>query len=395
MMNHKIKHHYFFVLLLGIYSCGSREKFPTDSKLAGTVAFEFLDSVVVESLSELYIADKDKHTDRLMLNDWEMNEMLITDLKGEMISRIKPRGEGPNQVQSPLELAFWKEGYIVKEISAGQHLHFFNSKFEKTATSPALAKEIFLISMPNYRKSFSVVEKHGKTLMVGYEHNAINAELWNKEEQHAGFYDKAEAGYIYEPATGNLSQFNLYPATWRPRLEQKWVGIAYPLIQANESDQVLAVLPTYGDQLFYYTLNGAHLEPLTEVTLSHPEREEKASFDVARDDSSLYPFFDRLSGGGKYFLIEFTTAFPRELYNSFKAKGENFHMDPEYREASKKYRQTKYILTDTKGNQAPISELPVPGVVHLLDADDVLYIKPNSDTELDYNVFYRYQLSLE
>jgi len=70
-------------------------------------------------------------------------------------------------------------------------------------------------------------------------------------------------------------------------------------------------------------------------------------------------------------------------------------MDPDYQEARKKYVQTKYILTDTHGNQAALSELPVSGTVHLLDADDILYIKPTTETELDYNVFYRYRVSME
>ena len=144
-----------------------------------------------------------------------------------------------------------------------------------------------------------------------------------------------------------------------------------------------------------YTLNGNNLQPLAEIELAHPERNEKTAFDVEKDDWFLYPSFNRLHGGGEYFLLEFNTTFPRGIYDSFRSKGENFHMDPDYQKAREKYVQTKYILTDTQGNQAAISELPVPGVVHLLDADDVLYIKPNSDTELDYNVFYRYQLSLE
>lgn len=383
------------VFILSMYACGPREDNDAGSQLAGNVTFEFLDSVVVASLSELYLSDKDPDTDRLLLNDWEMNELFITDLKGEIISQIKPRGEGPHQVQAPLELAFWKDGILIKEISAGQHFHFFNGNFEKTAKGPALADGITVIGMPNSGKSFSVMEKNGKPLIVGYEYNAIDAQLWASEEQHIGFYEKAEMGYLYEPNSTNVVNFSLYPETWTPRLEGKWVGTAYPRVQVSKTDQVVAVLPSFGNQLFYYTLDGNGLQPLEEIELVHPERNEKIPFDVDNDDGILYPFFNRLHGGGKYFLIEFNTAFPRELYNSFRAKGENFRMDPEYWEAQDKHSQTKYILTDIQGNQAAISELPVPGAIHLMDADDILYIKPTTEIELDYNVFYRYQVSLE
>lgn len=393
-MTHAVRNLFLYVFILALSACGSGEKRGADVSLS-KVAFEFLDSVVVESLSELYISDKDPDTDRLLLNAWEMNELIVTDLTGRLISKFQLRGEGPHQVPSPLELAFWKEGYLVKEMSAGMHFHFFNGSFEKTAKGPPLADGITIIGMPNSGKSFSLVERDGEPLIVGYEYNAIDAQLWAKEEQHAGFYEKAEMGYIYDPNSGKVVNFSLYPETWTPRLEGKWIGTAYPWVQVSKTDQVVAVLPIFGNQLFYYTLNDSGLQPLAEIELAHPERNENTPFDAQRDDSVLYPFFNRLSGGGKYFLIEFTTAFPRDLYESFRAKGENFHMDPEYWEASSKYRQAKYILADTNGKQAAISELPVPGIIHFMDADDVVYIKPTLETELDYNVFYRYRVSLE
>src|SRR5690606_37568241 len=157
-------------------------------------------------------------------------------------------------------------------------------------------------------------------LLVGYEHNALAPQLWAPEAQHPSLYEKAETGYIYEPASGNLARFNLYPETWRPRAEQKWAGMAYPQIQVAGSDQVVAILPNFGNQLFYYTLNDSSIQPLAEIELRHPERDEKTQFDVKKDDWILYPFFSRLMGGGDYFLVEFKSAFPRVHYESFRAK---------------------------------------------------------------------------
>lgn len=344
---------------------------------------------------ELYVADKDENTGRLLLNEKEMRELLVTDLKGEVISRFELEGEGPNQVLSPLEVAFWKDGLVVKETSAEQKFNFFNGDFEKTGQSPALAKGLNFLTIFNSVRSFSVVEKDGKTLIVGHEYNALDDQLLTSEEENWGFYEKAEIGYIYVPGSEDLFRLNLYPETWKPRMDRKWVGIAYPLVQVSKMDQVVAVLPRFGNQLFYYELNGTSLSPLAEIPLFHPERNEDIHFDAKKDDGILYPFFTRLSGGGEYFLVKFRTEFPRDLYESFRAKDEGFHMDPEYWEAIEKHHRTKYFLTDTKGNQGAISELPVPGVIHFIDADDVLYIKPTSETELDYNVFYRYRVSLK
>ncbi|RZS95848.1 hypothetical protein [Cecembia calidifontis] len=44
--------------------------------------------------------------------------------------------------------------------------------------------------------------------------------------------------------------------------------------------------------------------------------------------------------------------------------------------------------------QGAISELPISGAVHFMDDNDILYVKRVSERELDYNVFYRYKVSL-
>src|SRR5690554_4126242 len=166
-----------FAFVLAIYACGSGEDREEDASLAGEVAFELVDSVVVESLLELFVADMDENTGRLLLNEKEMKEVLVTDLKGEVISRFEPGGEGPNQVLSPLEVAFWKDGLMVKEMSAEMKFNFFNANFEKTEQSPALAKGLTFLIIFNSGKSFSTVEKDGRTLIVGHEDNALDNQL--------------------------------------------------------------------------------------------------------------------------------------------------------------------------------------------------------------------------
>jgi hypothetical protein len=129
--------------------------------------------------------------------------------------------------------------------------------------------------------------------------------------------------------------------------------------------------------LFFYGLNGKIISPVAQISLFHPERNENLPFD-AKNDYVLYPFFMQLFSGGNYFLVEFHTELPNELYDSFRAKGEDFHNNPEYWDALEKHSKVKYTLTDTNGNQGAISELPVPCVVHFMDANDILYIKHTS-----------------
>jgi len=400
----KIKNYYrainqrirFIVSIFIFCSCGSEDDGVANASLTRGVEFEYLDSVVVETLMELFIADKDENSERLLFNEMQMKEFFVTDMKGKIISQIKLKGEGPNEIPSPSEIAFYKDGLLVKESSAEIKFNFYDKNFIKTGQSQTLAQGIYFMGFLNSAQSFSVVEKEKKNMIIGYEYNMLNDQLKTREDElGVDFYEKAEMGYLYLVDTEELFPLNLYPESWQPRVEQKWMGFSLPFLQLTKSDQVVAVLPRFGNQMFYYNLNDTTITPLTEINLIHPERNVDESFDFKQDDKMLYPFFSRLMGGGEYFLVEFHTAFPREIYETFQAKNKDFKMDPEFWEAIEKHHKANYILTDSKGNQAPIAELPISGVINYLDADDVLYIKPITETELDYNVFYRYKVSLK
>lgn len=382
----------FLIFTLG--ACGTGKKSNEFTSKEGKVEFEFLDSLVVESLFELYLADKNQNTGQLLFNEKQMKELIITDLEGKIISRFEPTGEGSDQVMSPLEVAFWQEGIVIKEMSSEHKFNFFNWSFEKIAQSPALTKGLNFLAIYNSHRSFSIFEKDGKTLILGQDLNLIDEKLLTENSENPLTYEKAEIGYIYDVDSEDLTRINLYPKTWKPRLEQNWVGLKSSYIQVSKTDKKVAVLPSVGNELFYYELNGNSLSPIAQISLSHPERNENLLFDV-QNEYFLYPVFTQLFSGGNYFLVEFHTEVPQDIYDSFRAKGEDFQSDPEYWEALQKHWKVKYILTETNGNQGAISELPVPGVVHFMDANDILYIKPTSKTELDYNVFYRFQVTLK
>ncbi|MCH6236543.1 hypothetical protein [Cognataquiflexum rubidum] len=381
-------------LIFTLVSCGTGQNNNQLTSTEGKVEFEFLDSLVVESLSELYLADKNENTGQLLFNERQMNELIITDLEGKIISRFEPKGEGPNQVETPLEVAFWKEGIVLKEMSSENKFNFFDRDFRKIAQSPPLSKGLSFISMYNSNRSFSIFEKDGKSLILGQELNMLDEQLLAEKSENPLIYEKAEIGYIYDVDSKDITRINLYPETWKPRLEQKWVGFKSSYVQVSKTDQKVAVLPSVGNELFFYDLDDTGISPISQISLFHPDRNENLIFDVKKE-YFLYPLFTQLFSGGNYFLVEFYTEVPQDIYDSFRAKGEGYQSDPEYWETLQKHWKAKYILTDKNGNQGAISELPIPGVVHFMDANDIVYIKPTSKTELDYNVFYRYQVTLK
>lgn len=386
---------FYFFLIFSFSACGTRQKGNNITSYEVRVEFEFLDSLVVESLFELYLADKNENTEQLLFNEKQMKELILTDLEGKIISRCEPKGEGPDKVDSPLEVAFWQDGIVIKEISSEHKFNFFNQNFKKIGQSPALTKSLNFLTIYNSHRSFSIFEKDGKALIVGQDLNLIDEQLLTENPENCSLYESTEIGYIYDVDSEYYIPINLYPETWKPRLEQKWVGLKNSYVQVSKTDQKVAVLPSVvGNQLFFYELNGTSLSPISQISLFHPERNENLIFN-AKNEYFLYPLFTQLFSGGDYFLVEFHTEVPQDIYDSFRAKGEDFQNDPKYWEALQKHWKSKYILTDKNGNQGAISELPVPGVLHFIDADDILYIKPNQNKEWDYNVFYRYKVTLK
>lgn len=383
---------FFLILLFG--SCSVEYKKNNISLNEGVVEFEFLDSLIIESIYDLYLADKCEHTQQLLFNEKQFEELLITDIEGNIVSSFIPKGEGPNKVESPLEVAFWQEGIVIKEISSEHKFNFYNHNFGRLGQSPAISKGLNFISISNSHRSFSVFELLERSYIAGKELNLVDEELLNEDSENWRFYENANIGYIYDVDSENLILINLYPKTWKIRLEKKWVGRVTSYLQVSKNDNIAAVLPSVGDEIFFFEINNTLVSPLFQISLIHPERKYNLSFNP-KNDYVLYPFFSQLFSGGNYFLVEFYTELPQEIYDSFRAKGEGFHMDPEYWSIVEKYRKVKYILTDKNGNQAAISELPIIGAVHFMDANDILYVKRTSEEELDYNVFYRYKVTLK
>ncbi|HSF53379.1 MAG TPA: hypothetical protein VLA71_06485, partial [Algoriphagus sp.] len=297
----------------------------------------------------------------------------------------------PNQVNFPMEVAFMGDQLVVKEISAEMKLSFFDSEFTKVRMSPALAKGLNMVEISVTRQSFSVVEEGNSNLILGVETNAIDPEWMTPESQKPEFYEHAQTGYLYYPGTDSLNRFSLYPDSWQPKKDKEWVGQALPFVSVLGKGERIAVLPRIGNQVFFYTLDEGSLNPVGESQLFHPERREDLKVDPM-EQPFLYPAFTDIKGGGKYFLLEFHTEVPLEVYQELRAKTEDYMNDPEFKNMLKTYRKAKYILVDQEGNQRTISELPVAGAIHYFDKEDVIYIKPEVDEEKDYNVFYRYKI---
>ncbi len=378
-----------FAFSLILFSCNSSSDLITSQ--TKEVQFELLDSLVVETLSELYLVGKQEESGRYLFKDKFVNDILLTDSKGKIIANPKLKGEGPDQVTQPWDLAFVGNEIVVKEFSPEMRIHFFDPSFKKRSVSDPLAAGMNSLEIAPQRNVISSLSYRGKNLVVGSDANAILPELMGESQKNVGFYTKAQGGFVLDANSGKISKLNLYPDSWQPKKEGEWVGPAYPFLAASSKSNLIAVLPRIGDQLFFFQLENNELVPKGETLIHHPERKRGVKFNP-EDEPLLYPSFFDLKAGGSLFLVHFYTEVPREPYLTLKAQGKATTKNPDYVDLMRENRKSKYILVDEKGNQVPISTLPLEGQIHFMDSDDVIYIKPDSEVEKDYNVFYRYKV---
>lgn len=372
-----------------LFSCNSSSDLITSQ--TKEVQFELLDSILVESLSELYLVDRKAETGELLFKEKRLKEILLTDSKGKILLKPNIKGEGPSQLAQPWELAFWGDGIAIKEISPEMRVHFFNSSMEKIRRSDPLAEGINMLEVAPLRNQLKEIEIDGKSLLIGADANAVLPKLMGKDFQNSNFYTIAESGFIMDAETGVSQKINLYSESWLPRKNGQWVGISQPFFTVASKSKVFAVLPRIGDQLFLFKLQNEQLIPFQEVLINHPDRKRNLVFNV-EDEPLLYPSFFDLKAGGTIFLAHFYTEVPREPYLAMKNGQVNNSRNPEFAALLKNYRKSKYLLIDQKGNQSPITKLPIEGQVHFVDQEDVIYIKPDTEVEKDYNVFYRYKV---
>lgn len=378
-----------FLIVLG--SCNSSSDLVSSE--TKEVQFQLIDSLVVESLFELYLEGKNEQTGQYLFKDKNVKEILLTDSKGKILAQPKLNGVDPDQVANPWEISFAGNEIAVKDLGPEMRIHFFDLSFKKLRVSDPIAGGLNTFEIAPTRNGSSFLKIDEKSLLIGSDPNAVNPALMAKNQQNAGLYEKSTNGFVVDANSGNVVKLNLYPDSWQPKKEEKWVGPAYPFIAAGSKSKVIAVLPRIGDQLFFYQLVNSELVPKGETLVNHPKRKRGLVFNP-EDEPLLYPNFFDLKAGGNLFLIHFYTEVPKDLYLPMKAQGINNGKNPEFIDLLRRTRRSKYILVDDKGNQTPIEDLPIEGQIHYIDSNDVIYIKPASKEEKDYNVFYRYRVKM-
>jgi hypothetical protein len=354
--------------------------------------FEVFDSLLVDVMEDVTILDYQVELDQYLMKEKRGGKILLVNGKGDVISETELAGEGPNQVPMIWEGRFMgKDRYIFKEMSATMDFHVFDRDFKKIEKikGPAVGLNAIFISF--FRQTFTIWNEGGNDFILGEEVNSYIPTDVDPLKIGGDFYNQVKSGFHYDLSRDSITYLNLYSEAWVPRKSNRWIGQSFPFLAFDPKGKKAAVLPPIGDQLFLYDLDGNSFINEIAVTLSHPDRNQEIP-DPSRENL-LYPSFSDVKSFGGFQLVIFNTAVPEEVYTEFRAKGENYRQDPEWREAVAKYRIPRYIVIKGADQIGILNKLPVEGDVNLGVSDGTLIVKASEgEVERDYNLFYKIRL---
>lgn len=375
-----------------LFSCSEKEPSVKTTDPSHELQFEVYDSIMVDVLDDLILLDYQEELDQYMMREKRGGKVLLVDGKGSIIDSAQLVGEGPNQVPVFLEGRFLgQDRFIFKEMSPTMDFHVFDRGFKKIEKVKGAAVGLNVIFISHFRQTFTTWNKDGKDFILGEEVNSFSPSDADPDRIGGEFYGKVKTGFFYDLSEDSISYLSLYSEDWEPRKTNRWIGPSYPYMAFDVERKKVAVLPPIGDQLFIYDFEGNSLKNEVAVTLSHPDRGQEIP--DPSHENFLYSSFSDVKSFGEYQIAIFLTAIPENIFDVYRAKGENYNQDPEWRKAQAKYRVPRYIII--KGNQQVgiVNKLPVDGNVNLGLSDGTLIVKAaDGEVERDYNLFYKIRL---
>ncbi|MEX2569213.1 MAG: hypothetical protein WD431_24930 [Cyclobacteriaceae bacterium] len=382
----------YALLIVSLFSfCNRSEKVQESGPLA-KLTLELVDSIMVEELSPLVIDDYLEETGQFLMRGTRSRKPYLVDNKGLVLEEYDILNEGPNGVGANGAFGYGflgKDRWVAQGLFNGYHIYTLEGRKEKLLGP--IQVDIYAMSIYSYRTFFRSFMKSGKGVIIGHEQNLFNPEDIEKEKrQTPTYYDKVKTVFSYSVEGEKLELLETYPEDWTPRKIREFVGQSQPIVAYHRGKNEMAILPAIGHQLFIYDFKGANPELKEIVELSHRFRPEGLTGSKVEGYSD-YPNFTDLRYIGEKLLVEFKTRIPVDIIARLRAKSEQYHNLPEFKEAMMAYIKPYYMVVEAGKQIGVLDGLPVPGALDFADEEGFLYVNDNVDPEIEreYNVFYR------
>jgi hypothetical protein len=371
--------------ILFIFACSSKQEEVQKTLAEQQFEFEIYDSLVVDYLGNLYLADISKDGETFLLIDHQKDSIFVTDQKGKIVSRFCKKGDGPGNYKGTRNNLpqFFNSEEIIIPAWKGFYIYSKSGEFQN-------AFEL------DYLPTSSLINVYINNL--AFMENQILFPWEGRIAEEFGVDGKK-----FQLQTKRLEILDLESGQFSPKLpfpkeskfktgEKSYLNVNYKTIISQSSDTIYVV---FRNEPRIYAYHKFMLdEPSKIYQIPFDEFVEKAPKDA--DYFGSYEMKDIYVGslnqiqplGNDQFLINYARGVTDLEYDQIttQAGGDNSKFFPEL----SKINSYGWVLFDSKSVSKLIENSPEIGNLGKFVSKEEIWFTPNySEVEKDYVVIYK------
>lgn len=374
--------------VLFIFACSSKQEEVQKPLAEQQFEFEIYDSLVVDYLGNLYLADISNDGETFLLIDHQKDSIFVTDQKGKIVSRFCKKGDGPgNYRDTRYNLPqFLNSDEILIPAWKGFYIYSKNGEFKRSYEL-------------GYFPTSSLINIYTDNLAI-----LENQILFPWEGRIAEEF--GVDGKKFQIETKRIEVLNLESGQFSPSLpfpkeskfktgEKSFLNFNYKTGLSQFSDTIYVF---FRNEPRIYAYHWSMLDAPSKIyQVPFDEFVEKAPIDA--DNFGSYEMKDIYVGslnqiqplGDNQFLINYARGVTDSEYDQIKtqAGGDNSKFFPEL----SKINSYGWLLFDGKSVSKLIENSPEIGNLGKFISEDEIWFTPNySEFEKDYVVLYKTRL---
>lgn len=377
-----------FIILIAFACTKAKESEIQKSLSEQNFEFEIYDSLVIDYLGNLYLADITEDGKTFLLIDQQTDTLFVTDSQGAIIHKFSKKGEGPGlYLQGRLgPPRFLNDEEIIIPTFKGFHLY-------------SLTGDATRAFFPEFNPTTSLVNQYDNSL-VSYQEK-IYYPLEGRIANELGidgreFQTKVKRVEVLDLRSGKFTPAIPFPKTSKFSTgEKSFLNVNYKTTLASKDDSLYVAFRNEP------VINGYHFSkldsPTTRYTIPFEEFIQKEPKDAEKfgpyEARDLYVgainSFDRTEKNR--FLIKYSRGLTDEEYQEIFAL-----IEKDQKEGFAKMRQINTngsILFDGK-SLSPLIKKPISlGFTYEFISEDEIWFSANfEEIENDYSVIYKTRL---
>lgn len=353
-----------------------------------TFEFEIYDSLVVDYLGNLYLADITEDGKTFLLIDQRSDTLFVADREGTILSKFKRLGDGPGFYQSSRlgPPSFLSPKEIIVPAFRGFYLY-------------SLSGEPTRSFLPEFIPTISLIDTYNNNLVVHDDHVIFPWEGRLSEELGVDgkeFQMASSRVEVLDLESGKFSPAIPFPDSSKFRTGEKtYLNVNYHTLIASSSDTLYVAFrnePVIYGYSFSDLTNPASIQPIPFEEFIQKEPKEEAHYGTYDMKDIYVGMIQNLHPTEKQrFLLTYNRGLTDQEYDEIFALETS---DPE--EFSRKRNKTNtngQVLFDGKSVSKVIMKPESLGFTFKFISEEEIWFTPNFEyAENDYSVIYKTRL---